>query len=253
MRTSLVSAVVLSGLLGVAEPVVADPITVWFQVDLTTRLDYTTGQTQSIDPIGFAVRLTFDDGITFSTSTPTSLQVAFGAASFAGLPPLTGAGGAFTQNFGGSTVIGHNWGFSDLPHYTFAEARQETWGQNAPVDATIQGTQYFRLYNFRYQNLADPSATPTPEELLTLFASGYAVFTSWAQHIDSGAFEPNSFDLTGTFTRLDVEPVPEPATLVLVGAGLAGVALRKRRSRHATKTKVAKLTHRGTETLDLLD
>lgn len=42
---------------------------------------------------------------------------------------------------------------------------------------------------------------------------------------------PNSFRLEGTATPIDAAPVPEPATLTLVGSALGAAALRARRRR----------------------
>jgi len=119
--------------------------------------------------------------------------------------------------------------------------------EHSPLhDGTVSGYAYFDIGNFGFAgtvaNFADPGESPANGELKEILLQFTGI--NWA-HFDVMALEtketgnqeirttwnfennPGSHDVTWHPNT----PVPEPGTVTLVGLGLAGLALYKRRNR----------------------
>ena len=83
--------------------------------------------------------------------------------------------------------------------------------------------------DFTLPNGIDPSSFP--EALVPLAFAGTAAYGTFDFDMTAGRYIIDNFE--GTFGTTEVQPIPEPSTLILIGAGLARMFVRRRRDTHA--------------------
>lgn len=173
-----------------------------------------------------------DGNLYYSTGSGTT-----GIYRYAGLPSGTANAAAFLTG-----VIGQGTSPYDFALATSGSALYVADSSIGVQKFTFDGSTWSHVYNFTASGvtanagfgLAVDFATPaprlfwtTPTQVFTAVDSGSAAVGTSIASISSAS---------GAFRGLDIVPVPEPSTLVLVGIGIvaAGIATGRRRadSRH---------------------
>ena len=194
----------------------ADPVTIQFQVTVTNRF---CASACAPIPDSFPMAMTVDTEVTRSFDSPRISQRLFGTPTFAlpfDMPETTPGLDAFfgdqTQLF---TVFGRGWWHSN------ASAVED--GRNA------DGSSLFRV------TISTPAVRdaerpdPTWEFYQTLIAGNHRNRT--LLHYDFRSPNLGEGFVQGTVVATNVPtPVPEPATMALVGAGFGAMAFRRLRS-----------------------
>jgi hypothetical protein len=214
MRNSVVSlGVAVLGLAVCAEPAFASPITTYYQVTLNQKIDFHSSAQPTVDvnPFTFVMTMTFDDQPTVPPSGEYG-EVIYNAPTFGGIPDLGGTGNGSTTN-----------GFLDHIATAFGYTQVVTQSTTSGVSSS-RGSQ---LAGF----VTGPGHTTDTSSLIAFLAATTMEFRTWSFSYDpeTGNYDPNSMYMIGTARPMD--PVPEPATIALLGSGLAVAAFRARRRR----------------------
>ena len=178
------------------------------RADEVTISGTTTGSITGVPQLTFS-------GNTFTGTTALGVGALSGANSlgsfFLSTAPTQAVAGTFTLNI------------------TFTAPAGITGGQGATYTATITGSVSPNIDQGGVNILfANPTQTFT-------FSDGISTGTFTLTVADLFVQTGRSAQLTAGFTGAQA-PIPEPATMILLGTGLAGVAASVRRRRKGTKT-----------------
>jgi hypothetical protein len=180
----------------------------------------------------FAATITFDDVVApplFQSTTPLTDHYSALGVTFSG--PSAGLGGAILNLNGGWPVAplsGNNFlAFNAATYGVFPETITFNNAVSAVSIYANDGASFtMKAYNANNVLVDTDSVSPELEwELLSVSGVGikYVVLTETGSSV--GLLDNLSFDTcTG-------QPVPEPSTIFLLGAGLAGIGLLRRRVR----------------------
>jgi hypothetical protein len=206
----LPACAVATSLLGMTATVYADPITLHYHVTVSQRVDEPIAERPwvPIDAISFDLSMTFDGEVIGHHVTDEGAQshwtTNFGPATFSSVP-LPGAEVGLGQ---GTTVI-----FNSIvggQSHQIARASQQV-GLSGSIQLIARGL-HPPLAPGEFGTLDTFLRAMNSSNLEFFFGAGTAgAFGGRADAIDASA------------------PVPEPATIMLVGTALAASALRRRR------------------------
>jgi hypothetical protein len=226
-------AIVLGATCLIPIPATAAIITLDYQVTVTgsDRLDF-SGIIDPIDPITFMMTLTFDDGVTSSSTHDfasfVQRRAAFGAPVFSPVP-LSGVGPDLNNPVGGSQILSS----TGLFHEVYALAPENNV-YSAGAGYYVESGPNVARSSIELSTEA-PFDAPLDLQAYLAIMQGTLDFRYQSLEFRDFAYVPGSVFLYGTATY--VEPVPEPATLVLLASGLIGGArFARRRKSGATTT-----------------
>ena len=223
VHTCVLSSLIAAALFAIAPPAFAEPIVVRPLSDV--RFDY-EGDRFRLTGQGFSAQTVLNTwGFEIPRVQPESCVIC-------------AAGDTLNPGF-------HTPGEVDLWHGS------ATIGGTTYSDVTFRGSFDFQVAPISFPTMTDqyyfPELPFTFTGLLRGFSAGQEVFaqsltgsgTTWQVFVrfDDGAYQgryQDEYGNRGFVFANDSAPVPEPATLILLGTGLAGVITRTRSSRRKT-------------------
>ena len=218
-------------LMGFAASAQADTITATYNI---TIVEHCTQDGCAPFSLAFPLTMTFDSGIIRDEVSPEGRAVLYGAPSFSTipfhrppvLPGATESSATFDSTFLLREPTLPAWrrvSSSGQSFLALTEDIEYRWKLSLFADADTATRAELDAQSF-VRFLAQGPEDGDPNTL-GFFSFG---FTGINRH-NTSEFTPDSFDLRG-FAELatDAAPVPEPGTLLLLTAGLAGLCRRHR-------------------------
>ncbi len=157
-----------------------------------------------------------------------ALSVTFGSNTYTDWRLPTTVDGPYVWGYDGTTTAGYNITSSEMGHLFYTELGNKgyyaTDGTNPQPGWGLTNTGDFQYLQPYYWSGTEYAAD-----------AGYAWYFTFGYGYQEGYYEGNG-DLYAIAVRpgdVDVAPIPEPGTLLLLGSGLAGLATyRKKLGRH---------------------
>ena len=204
-----VMASAMTAALGVAGQAEAAPVTV-----------IVTGQATDVGPVMDTLGFSVGDALVLTYTFDDSLVVDFAPSSDFGFFPMPT--GSMTVQLSGYTASVTDIGIAidaTFDYFSFGN-NGYPMASDLPAGYQVQGLS-FVVQDTTFTNIPSDAFQAAPDFSLPWNNTGFTFFVD----------QPLQTYVRGVITGARVETVPEPATLALLGAGAAGVLVRRRRAR----------------------